>query len=276
MLLWYVLLLALVFSSGAKAQQSSLVVIGEIALAKGVVTARSDQRDLSALAKGSPVYLGDIIETATRSFTVIKFNDGGKITLRPDSRFDINEYEPASGQEKQSFELVKGGLRAVTGAIAKSKPQQVQYVARNTTIGIRGTEFVIVDCKKSGPNCDYQSDGTDLPDEETRNKFVDIYIVDKDGGQRRKITRRELNEILNGVYVAIISGAIRLTTEQGIVDLGAGEKCVVDQNIDCFLNTTGLEDKDVYVSDEAEILTLFDVFDENTFAPVGSEICEID
>lgn len=273
----------------AFAQSSSLQRIGEVALSKGVATARSDGRPLTALAKGSAIYLGDIIETATRSFLVIKFTDGGKVTLRPDSRFDLNEYDATPGQEKESFELIKGGLRAVTGAIGKSKPEQVKYTARNTTIGIRGTTFVIKLCEPGVEGCQFTTginDQTALADNEQSKTYVDIYVVDKQGGQRSRISREELSELLQGVYVSVIDGAIRVETDRWVMDLSAGDKCVVDysdggltvresnQEVECFIRGRGLEDIDVFLSEDAEKITVFNLFDD-TELYVGEEICEI-
>lgn len=282
-----IVILLFLFCVQVQAQpQAGLQLIGEVALTKGVVTARSSQRDLTALAKGSPIYLGDIIETASRSFTVIRFSDGGKVTLRPDSRFDINEYDATAGQEKQSFELLKGGLRAVTGAIGKAKPQEVTYTARNTTIGIRGTTFVLKLCEQGVDGCNYIGGDSDQAVNQGANKFVDIFVVDKDGGQRRRITRQELNQLLNGIYISVIDGGIRVSTDDWYADLQTGDKCVIDfsdesatlresrDDMECFLDTPGLEAIDVYLGEDAERITVFNLFDDTEIF-VGNEICEI-
>jgi hypothetical protein len=271
-----------------KAQDAAGAIkqIGQIALTKGVVTARSDTRSLTALAKGSAVYLGDIIETASRSFVVIKFSDGGKVTLRPDSRVDLNEYDDTAGQEKESFELLKGGLRAVTGAIGKAKPDEVTYTARNTTIGIRGTTFVIKLCKEGVEGCQLTESNSGQTEIESNNKFVDIFVVDKKGGAKQKITRQQLRELLNGVYVSVIEGAIRVNTDQWQLDMQAGDKCVVDysdggltqresnDDVECFIKGQGLEDIDVFLGSDAEKITSFNLFDYSEIY-VGKELCEI-
>jgi len=274
----------------AGASSSALQQVGEIALTKGVVTARSTQRSLTTLAKGSPVYLGDIIETASRSFAVIKFSDGGKVTLRPDSRFDINEYSDVSGQEKQSFELLKGGLRAVTGAIGKAKPEQVNYKARNTTIGIRGTTFVIRVCEEGENGCRFTKgldDQTDIASQQDgENKYADIYIVDRKAGRREQITRRQLQELLQGVYVAVIEGSIRVSTKDWYIDMTAGDKCIVDldaaltsnrkndEEVECFIRGQGIETQDVFLRKDVEKITSFNLYDDSEVY-VGGEICEI-
>ncbi|MBT8114339.1 MAG: FecR family protein [Arenicella sp.] len=278
-------------SVNANAQEAGtgLTVIGEVALTKGVVTARSVSRPLTALAKGSPIYLKDIVETASRSFTVIKFNDGGKVTLRPETRFDLNEYDQTAGQEKQSFELLKGGLRAVTGAIGKAKPEQVTYAARNTTIGIRGTTLVIKLCEEQTEGCTL-SEGlnsqADLEGEQDSKQYVDIFIVDKSGGTRQRITRQELRALLLGVYVSVIEGAIRISTKDWYIDMQAGDKCVVESTdaefgagggtdeVDCFLPGAGLEDVDIFLSAEAETISVFNLIDDMELE-AENELCEI-
>lgn len=269
----------------AQQADAELIMIGEIGLAKGVVTARSDARPITALAKGSPVYLGDIIETATRSFVVILFNDGGKVTLRPDSRFDLNEYDDTLGQEKESFALLKGGLRAVTGAIGKAKPEDVSYTARNTTIGIRGTTFVISLCQEGDEHCDFSND-PDQNQVEGNDNLVDIIIVDKDGGTQQRLTREQLLDILIGVYVSVLDGAIRVDNGRWYIDMFAGDKCLVDysddggtvresnEEVECFIRGRGIEDIDVFLSANAEDIAEFNLFDDGELF-VGDEICEI-
>ncbi|MBT8114604.1 MAG: FecR family protein [Arenicella sp.] len=283
------LLVACLASFNATAQENNtgLTAIGEVALTKGIVTARSNIRPLVALGKGSPIYLKDIIETASRSFTVIKFNDGGKVTLRPDTRFDLNEYDQTAGQEKQSFELLKGGLRAVTGAIGKAKPEQVKFAARSTTIGIRGTTLIIKLCEENTKGCKL-SEGlnsqADFEAEQGSPQFVDIFIVDKSGGTRQRITRQELRDLLLGVYVSVVEGAIRINTKDWYVDMQAGDKCVVDTSdaefgagaadVECFMQGPGLEDVDVFLSEDAEEVSSLNLLDELGLIE-AAEICEV-
>lgn len=275
------------FHAAAQEDNAGLTVIGEVALTKGIVTARSGVRPLTALAKGSTVYLQDIIETATRSFTVIQFSDGGKVTLRPDTRFDLNEYDQTAGQEKQSFALIKGGLRAVTGAIGKANPEEVKYSARNTTIGIRGTTLVVKLCEENTEGCKL-SEGlnkqADLEAELSSPQYVDIFIVDKSGGTSKRITRQALRELLLGIYVSVVEGSIRINTKDWFVDMQAGDKCVVDTSdtefgaggseVDCFIQGPGLEDVDVFLSKDAEEVTSLNLLDELGLTE-ASAVCEV-
>ncbi|MCH2191323.1 MAG: FecR family protein [Gammaproteobacteria bacterium] len=247
--------------------------IGQVAVAKGVVTARSDSREVTSLAKESPIYLGDILETAERSFLVVKFRDGGKITLRPDSRFDINEYDDTPGKEKESFQLIKGGLRAVTGAIGKNRPDQVSYKAKNTTIGIRGTTFIMKICSPGTDGC-VVNEGPELT-EEQKQEQVDIFVVDKNGGRKQKITRGQLQQILDGVYVSVEEGAIRFDTGGSYVDMNEGDNCSASSNggMECYSKGVDLMKRDVYLTVNVEEGSDLDLFDAQI--SVGGEICEI-
>lgn len=284
---FYVLLMLLLLNT-TSITHAATESIGKIAVAKGVATARSDARELTALAKGSLVYVGDVIETASRSFAVIKFDDGGKVTLRPDSRFDIKEYDGSKGNEKQSFELLKGGLRAVTGTIGKTKPENVNYKARNTTIGIRGTEFIVKICGDDSNGCKGSAPSESAEEIQAEAKFVDIFVVDKSGGTRQKITRQQLRDILDGIYVSVIQGAINVDTGDKVLDMSAGDKCVVDSDnpdaelqssagqVECFQRgpSISVENTDVFLSEAAEEITEFNLFDDSEVY-VGDEICEI-
>lgn len=265
-----------------------LKVIGEVALVKGVVTAQSQIRPVTTLEKGSPIYLNDTVETASRSFLVIKFTDGGKATLRPESRLDIDQYNDKPGEEQQSFELLKGGLRAITGAIGKAQPEKVKYTAQNTTIGIRGTTLVIKLCDESVSSCraaKAQDSENGLEGDAASKQFVEIFVVDKSGGSRKKVSRQQLQEMLSGVYVSVIDGAVRVESNDWYADMAAGDKCLVDYSggatisdssnrIECFTPGPGLEDIDVYLSEDAENITVFNVFDGSEIN-VGGKICEI-
>jgi hypothetical protein len=50
------------------------------------------------------------------------------------------------------FNLLKGGFRAVTGAIGKRNHSSVTYKTAVATIGIRGTDFEVADCSLGCPD----------------------------------------------------------------------------------------------------------------------------
>jgi len=99
------------------------------------------------LRKGDAVNQGETIATGAMSSIVLRFADGQVAALSANSSMAINNYvynaaEPAKSNVLLS--LLNGGMRAVTGLIGKARPESVSYRAGNATIGIRGTDVVMV------------------------------------------------------------------------------------------------------------------------------------
>lgn len=106
------------------------------------VTAHDGQR--RPLAKGAVVLVGDTVETnAGRAW--LRFTDGGYMSLQPGTEFRIDDYHFAGeedGNERTFLSLLKGGIRAVTGAIGHRNRDNYRVNTPVATIGIRGTEYL--------------------------------------------------------------------------------------------------------------------------------------
>jgi len=108
------------------------------------VTATGADGVARTLSKGVSVDAGDMIQTANGRVQ-LRFSDGGVLSLQPNTEFRIDEYNydgKTDGSEKGFFSLVKGGLRAITGAIGHVNKKNYQVNTAVATIGIRGTEFL--------------------------------------------------------------------------------------------------------------------------------------
>ncbi len=123
--------------------------VGNIVFAKGAISAQDETGNPRLLGRKSPVYQKDTITTAAKSFAVIRFADQTKMSIRPNSELIIDQFNATEGKEKVEFNLVKGGLRAITGAIGKKKPESVRFKTRAASIGIRGTDLAMVICEKN-------------------------------------------------------------------------------------------------------------------------------
>ncbi len=121
---------------------------GTVVLAKGTVSAQLGSAEARSVDKNAEVFVGDTITTATKSYAVIRFSDGGKVTVRPDSVLVIDAYAFGGSNDGTALNLVKGGLRALTGAIAKTNPDAYRVNTPVATLGVRGTEFDIRLCEE--------------------------------------------------------------------------------------------------------------------------------
>ncbi|WP_127347663.1 FecR family protein [Pseudidiomarina mangrovi] len=141
---WLLLSIMLLASHSVFAQAASEAA--RLMFVFGEVRVERDSAELSG-QRNMPLLEGDSITTAPGATAQIRFADQSLIALRPDSTLRITSFsydaaDPAAGSQKT--ELLRGGLRAITGAIGSAQPQAVEFTTPVATMGIRGTELRIV------------------------------------------------------------------------------------------------------------------------------------
>lgn len=127
---------------------------GEVVKLMGRASVISPEGGLRRLDQGGTLNKGDVVVTAAGSFVRMRLSDGGYIVLRPNTRFQIEDYEFADKAEESRsvFNLLKGGFRAVTGLIGQRNKAAVRYRTAVATIGIRGTDLEVIDCADGCPD----------------------------------------------------------------------------------------------------------------------------
>ena len=137
-----VLVFALTSANLAIAEDSA----GMVVASRGEVIASSNGGSRE-LKQGDFIYINDEIMTADRSFAVLQFVDGAKVTVRPDSLMIVETYVyNGDGDDAATLSLVSGGLRVITGAMAKTNPENYKVRTPVALMGVRGTEFAIMLC----------------------------------------------------------------------------------------------------------------------------------
>ncbi|MBT8040750.1 MAG: FecR domain-containing protein [Gammaproteobacteria bacterium] len=135
--------LLICFSQAVAAQEDST---GMVVASRGEVIALSDGGSRE-LKQGDFIYVNDEIITSNRSFAVLQFEDGAKVTVRPDSTMIIETYlYNGDSDDKATLNLVEGGLRVITGAMAKTNPENYKVRTPVALMGVRGTEFSVFLC----------------------------------------------------------------------------------------------------------------------------------
>lgn len=116
---------------------------GKTMLAVGKVEANNDNK-IRKLKRRAPVYSQEIVTTGGKARAQIRMSDGGLIALKANSTLAIADYQYSeeTGQGSVVMELVKGGLRSVTGNI-KAKSGDYQLKTPVGSIGIRGTHYEV-------------------------------------------------------------------------------------------------------------------------------------
>ena len=119
--------------------------VGTVTFKTGNPTITHADKTTSAAEKNTVLNAGDTIETGDGRLQ-LSLIDGGKVSLQPNTVYRINKYEfsgKEDGSEYAFTELVKGGLRTVSGLIGHKNRDRYQLKTAVATIGIRGTEFTV-------------------------------------------------------------------------------------------------------------------------------------
>ncbi len=117
---------------------------GRVNFVAGDVNVNNIDNKSHMLVKGDMVSSGETITTGNKGRIQIRLADGGFLSLRPNSVFQIEKYNFSKDTPTQGsllFNFIKGGMRTISGAIGKVNRSNYQMNTPFATIGIRGTDY---------------------------------------------------------------------------------------------------------------------------------------
>jgi predicted CXXCH cytochrome family protein len=133
--------LAWLFSAPASAAGGYVYdAVGNVSIAIGKNAAHP-------AAKNDAIASDTVVNTGDKSYAVLKFEDGQVATMQANTAFRVREYryDPnLAGKNNIVFSKFIGGMRFITGLIGQRDHKAFRLSTPNATIGIRGTEFVLV------------------------------------------------------------------------------------------------------------------------------------
>ena len=165
----------------------------EVTHLSGILSAKKPDGSSKVLAVRSVVEEGDLLTTEKGTYARMKFRDGGDVVMRPNTQLKVESYsfeEAKPESDGALLSIFKGGMRMVTGLIAKRNRDKISLRAPSATIGIRGTHFGALFC--------YQENCADIP---TASGVAPA----------------------DGLHVDVASGAITLTNSAGTAEFTAGQ-----------------------------------------------------
>lgn len=127
---------------GPAAQTEPIATLaGKVEATDGSVRILDRERKPRAPKVNDPIYEGESIVTGADGEVQVQMEDGGLIAVRPNTKMRIVQFR-AEGDDSDRFiiGLLEGGLRSVTGWIAKLKGNRYQVRTPTATIGVRGTD----------------------------------------------------------------------------------------------------------------------------------------
>jgi hypothetical protein len=137
----FIALLALGFAAAALANPTEA---GTVKTAKGTVTVERAGQKIAA-APGVKVYAADRVLTGADGTVGITLRDNTLLSAGPNSTLALDKFAFDSTTHAGTIDatLKRGTLSVVSGKIAKASPDAVTFRTPTTTLGVRGTEFVI-------------------------------------------------------------------------------------------------------------------------------------
>ena len=119
--------------------------VARVDFAAGSVSAIAPDGRSRALGKGSEIEVGETVATQ-QGRAQLRFADGAYMSLQPQTEFKIEEFK-YSGKGEQTdnivMNLIKGGMRTITGLIGRNNRNAYRLKTDVATIGIRGTEYSV-------------------------------------------------------------------------------------------------------------------------------------
>jgi len=174
--------------------------VATITALKGSVQVQSDSSTKSA-ALGTELKESDTVITADKSKAQIIFKDETIVTIGKNSHFSIAKYiYDDAGEATVEFGLLKGAMKTITGRIGKIAPQRFKVKTKTATIGIRGTNFVVIieDDGTQRAYCTYGAISVTVNGEEYIVKQGFYLVLSPDGKvEVREFTPDELQKMKN-------------------------------------------------------------------------------
>jgi hypothetical protein len=118
-----------------------------VALFKNVTGSIKIQREGATLdaAAGTTLMVSDRIVSGPNANGGVVFKDGTLLTVGPSTELQVRDYvfEPADAKYAFALYLAKGSAIYSSGKIGKIAPEAVNVSTPTTTVGVRGTRFII-------------------------------------------------------------------------------------------------------------------------------------
>lgn len=213
------LLLALCGMAGAS---WAAQVAGTIVQLSGPLLAKKADGVVRILSMRSEVESGDTLVTEKNTYAMVKFIDNSEITLKPGTTFKVENFSYDAGKpdaDNASFNLVKGGLRSVTGLLGKRNKEKFAMKTPSATIGIRGTTFI----------ADIVEPSAEAVAARMAYNLASTAALDPMAAPVQPLMLAQLNipsptaNRAPGLYVQVLDGLIHVTNPAGTSNFSAGQ-----------------------------------------------------
>lgn len=131
----------------------AFAAVGTVSQLAGTLSVRKADGSVRLLSHRSEIGEGDIIDTQRDSYAQIRFSDGARITLKPNTSLKIVRFNFAANEPQDDafvYSLLRGGLRVVSGMVGtRGDPEAHRLITSAAVIGVKGADLGHIDCSNS-------------------------------------------------------------------------------------------------------------------------------
>ncbi len=127
-------------------QASAPAPVGETTLVIGQAQLISPGGQALSVERGMVIRVGDIVQTQVGGHVHLRFVDGGRVSVRPLSRLQVENYTHSAQQPQLSaikFKLDEGVVRSITGSWGEAARERFRLNTPLAAIGVKGTDFIV-------------------------------------------------------------------------------------------------------------------------------------
>ena len=124
-----------------------LSVVGDVHITGADGRTRTAQR-------GGDLREGDTLVTGTNALAQLHMADGAQMSARPQTEMKLERFSYAGEQDRQSIflaSIAKGGLRVITGLMARQNRAGYSIRTASAVVGVLGTHFELVHVPQAQP-----------------------------------------------------------------------------------------------------------------------------
>jgi hypothetical protein len=130
----------LLLATPASAQDA----VGRVLRTSGEVSAVDPSGSTRPLARGSEIFVTEVITTGAESSVQLRLSDASLVTLNADASFSVDEYAfdgEGGAADSVAMSMLRGSMRTISGSIGEAAGDTYQMNTPFASIGIRGTEY---------------------------------------------------------------------------------------------------------------------------------------
>jgi hypothetical protein len=220
--------------SSAPPRTTRAVVAARIVEIDGIAVATGSTLPSRMLSPGAVIYERDSIATAPGAYVVLAFADGSRASLTPNSTIAVQQFRFDESRPELhivNLRLFEGGVRVLTGAISRHRPEAFRITTTVGPIDPRGTLF---DAFCNGACVDAKSNAR--AEMQRFKEQADRYIAQANA--QAGVIAASLTTPALAVAPAPSDGLVVQTLE-GMVLVGEGEQVQVPQGATMVVSERG-------------------------------------